>query len=60
MRKITKARKHIGFNVDADIWRNIKIEATRNDMTLTDWVEQSLVSSLERGELKRQQVRVEE
>jgi len=60
MPKVPKARKHIGVNLDVNVWRNIKIEATRNDMTLTDWVEQSLMSCLEKGEQKRQQVRVEE
>jgi hypothetical protein len=45
MRKIPKAKKHVGVNLDVNVWRNIKIEATRSDMTLTDWVEQSLVSS---------------
>jgi macrodomain Ter protein organizer (MatP/YcbG family) len=60
MRKIPKARKHVGVTLDVNVWRNIKIEATRNDMTLTDWVEQSLVSSLERGEQRRQQLPAEE
>ena len=57
---MTKARKHVGVNLDVDVCRKVKIAAAHSGMTLTDSIERALVAFVENQQPKRQRVRIEE
>ena len=54
------AKKMINIRLDEDLWYLVKLEATRREMSLQNWVEESLSLNLGKGgfvAMARQRIR---